>query len=101
MAPRRIHCRTAPVGPVTPDLASFERNYSCPEWFRNAKFGIYMHWGLNSLPGMSGHYARNMYHQAEPEISRLGSGYNDNQMKFTAQDVRFTVAKDGSVLFSK
>ncbi len=21
------------------------RQYECPEWFRDAKFGIYLHWG--------------------------------------------------------
>lgn len=24
-------------------------NYQCPEWFRDAKFGIYVHWGIYSV----------------------------------------------------
>ena len=56
-------------GPVAPDYDSFAKNYHCPTWFRKAKFGIYMHWGLNSIPGKSGHYGRSMYHQTEPEVS--------------------------------
>ena len=25
-------------------------NYSCPEWFRDAKFGIWAHWGPQAVP---------------------------------------------------
>jgi alpha-L-fucosidase len=35
----------------------------CPEWFRDAKFGIYCHWGPQSVPMCDGWYARNMYVQ--------------------------------------
>ena len=24
--------------------------YECPEWFQDAKFGIYAHWGVYSTP---------------------------------------------------
>jgi alpha-L-fucosidase len=57
-------------GPVQPTAKSLGENYHCPDWFRDAKFGIYMHWGLNSVAGFDGHYARYMYHQEEPETSR-------------------------------
>jgi len=32
--------------------ASWEslKQYDCPEWFRDAKFGIYFHWGVYSVP---------------------------------------------------
>jgi alpha-L-fucosidase len=26
--------------------------YTCPEWFRDAKFGIWSHWGPQSVPGL-------------------------------------------------
>ena len=45
-------------GPVKATDESLATNYQCPEWFRNAKFGIYMHWGINSIPGYDGHYGR-------------------------------------------
>lgn len=36
--------------------------YSCPEWFRDAKFGIWFHWGPQSVPEQGGGwYARHMY----------------------------------------
>ncbi len=57
-------------GPFKPNARSFGENYTCPDWFRDAKFGIYMHWGLGSVPGFNGHYARYMYHQQEPEAAR-------------------------------
>ena len=28
------------------------QNYQCPEWFRDAKLGIYMHWGAYSVAEM-------------------------------------------------
>lgn len=36
--------------------------YECPEWFRDAKFGIWFHWGPQSVPEQGGGwYARHMY----------------------------------------
>ena len=37
------------------------RTYSAPEWFRDAKFGIWSHWGPQSVPMFGDWYARNMY----------------------------------------
>jgi alpha-L-fucosidase len=38
--------------------------YSCPEWFRDAKFGIWFHWGPQAVPEQGGGwYARHMYMQ--------------------------------------
>ena len=37
--------------------------YECPEWFRDAKFGIWSHWGPQSVPMCGDWYARNMYIQ--------------------------------------
>lgn len=37
------------------------RRYSAPEWFRDAKFGIWSHWGPQSVPMFGDWYARNMY----------------------------------------
>lgn len=53
------------AGPYEPTRQSILK-HECPDWFRDAKFGIYMHWGLNSVPGYNGHYARCMYHQHPP-----------------------------------
>lgn len=44
-----------------PTLESFKQNYQCPDWFRDAKFGIWAHWGPQSLPGKSDWFAKSMY----------------------------------------
>ncbi|PTX94889.1 alpha-L-fucosidase [Spartobacteria bacterium LR76] len=37
--------------------------YQCPEWFRDAKFGIWAHWGPQCQPAEGDWYARHMYVQ--------------------------------------
>jgi alpha-L-fucosidase len=37
------------------------RQYRVPDWFRDAKFGIWAHWGPESAPEYGDWYARNMY----------------------------------------
>lgn len=42
--------------------------YSIPEWYQDAKFGIFIHWGLYAVPGFGNEwYPRNMYLQGTPE----------------------------------
>jgi alpha-L-fucosidase len=51
-------------------------NYSCPDWFRDAKFGIWAHWGPQAVPEMGDWYARKMYQQGsadyEDHLKRWG-----------------------------
>jgi alpha-L-fucosidase len=42
-------------------------NYVCPDWFRDAKFGIWAHWGPQAVPRAGDWYARNMYLQGSPQ----------------------------------
>jgi len=37
------------------------RQYQTPEWFRDAKFGIWAHWTAQCVPEQGDWYARNMY----------------------------------------
>jgi len=37
------------------------KQYQAPEWFRNAKFGLWAHWGPQCEPEDSDWYARNLY----------------------------------------
>jgi alpha-L-fucosidase len=37
------------------------KQYQCPEWFRDAKFGIWAHWSAQCVPEQGDWYARNMY----------------------------------------
>ena len=43
------------------------REYAAPEWFRDAKFGIWSHWGPQSVPMFGDWYARNMYIEGTPQ----------------------------------
>lgn len=43
------------------------RTYAAPEWFRDAKFGIWSHWGPQSVPMFGDWYARNMYVEGTPQ----------------------------------
>lgn len=45
------------------------RGYECPEWFRDAKFGIYLHWGAYSVAEQGEWYARNLYLEDRPEYT--------------------------------
>ncbi len=47
-------------GPFKPDWNSLT-NYQTPDWFRDAKFGIWAHWGPQCEPEHGDWYARNMY----------------------------------------
>ncbi|MBY8827318.1 alpha-L-fucosidase [Hephaestia mangrovi] len=40
--------------------------YRTPEWFRDAKFGIWAHWGPQAVPGQGDWYARFMYVPGHP-----------------------------------
>ena len=37
-------------GPVEPNWPSLVSNYRYPDWFRDAKLGIWSHWGPQSVP---------------------------------------------------
>lgn len=80
--------------PVQPTWDSIRANYRTPEWFRDAKFGIFMHWGIYSVPAHhSEWYVRYMYSPgADAEWHRKNFGPQD---KFGYKDFipMFTAAK--------
>jgi alpha-L-fucosidase len=47
-------------GPFEPTWASL-RQYQPPDWFRDAKFGIWSHWGPQAVPMYGDWYARHIY----------------------------------------
>jgi alpha-L-fucosidase len=53
-------------GPFSADWDSLAA-YRVPDWFRDAKFGIFLHWGVYSVPAFGNEwYLRNMYVQGSP-----------------------------------
>lgn len=49
-------------GPFKPSWDSLS-SYQAPEWFRNAKFGIWSHWGPQCQPERGDWYARGLYEE--------------------------------------
>jgi alpha-L-fucosidase len=52
----------APREPFQPAWESLQQ-YHCPEWFRDAKLGVWAHWGPQGGPKQGDWYARNIYIQ--------------------------------------
>ncbi|HLN22199.1 MAG TPA: alpha-L-fucosidase [Bacteroidales bacterium] len=48
-------------GPYRPEWKEISSIYSVPEWWREAKFGIWSHWDPQSMPEQGDWYARGMY----------------------------------------
>ncbi|MCI8280826.1 MAG: alpha-L-fucosidase [Lachnospiraceae bacterium] len=62
-------------GPFQDNWASLSQ-YQVPEWYRGAKFGIFVHWGLYSIPAFGNEwYSRNMYRQEAPEYEHHRKTY--------------------------
>jgi alpha-L-fucosidase len=61
------------TGKFEPTWESLEQ-YQTPEWFRDAKFGIWAHWGPQCEPEQGDWYARNMYFENE----RQGEFHREN-----------------------
>ncbi|PCD04708.1 alpha-L-fucosidase [Sphingomonas spermidinifaciens] len=55
----------AAPGRFDASIASLE-TYQTPDWFRDAKFGIWSHWGPQAVPGQGDWYARNLYIPGHP-----------------------------------
>lgn len=49
-------------GPYAPTFESL-RTFECPDWFRDAKLGIWSHWGPQSVPMYGDWYARAIYNE--------------------------------------
>ena len=43
--------------------------YKAPDWFRDAKFGIWAHWSAQCVPEQGDWYARQMYIQGHPQYA--------------------------------
>ena len=52
-------------GPFKPDWNSLTQYEAAPEWYRDAKFGIWAHWGPQCQPEHGDWYARNMYKEGD------------------------------------
>jgi len=80
-------------GPYRADWESLQK-YEVPTWYQDAKFGIFIHWGVYSVPAFGSEwYPRDMYRPGSPEydhhIATYGSqdkfGYKDFIPRFKAE----------------
>lgn len=80
-------------GPYHDDWDSLSA-WQAPAWYRKAKFGIFIHWGVYSVPAFGSEwYSRNMYVQGSPEfehhVKTYGAqkdfGYKDFIPRFRAE----------------
>lgn len=66
-------------GPYRADWATLVK-YQQPQWYKDAKFGIFIHWGIYAVPAAENEwYPRNMYRPAE-------GAYKDFQARFASKD---------------
>ncbi len=88
------------------------RQYEYPDWFRDAKFGIWSHWGPQAVPRQGDWYARNMYRQGSAQnkyhVSHYGHpsafGFKDiipmwKAEKFDAEKLMNLYVKAGAKYF--
>lgn len=96
-APQSSPLRPVTVPPprsFTGDWSSLVSGYTAPEWFRDAKFGIWAHWGAASVPAAGDDwYARHMYLQGHPSYEHhlkhyghpADTGFMDIQNRWKAE----------------
>jgi alpha-L-fucosidase len=81
------------AGPYRADWDSLS-HYTVPAWYQDAKFGMYMHWGVYSVPAFDNEwYPRNMYmrdeaafkHHIETYGPQSKFGYKDFIPRFKAE----------------
>lgn len=72
-------------GPFKPTWESLQ-NYQVPDWFRNAKFGMWAHWGPQCQPEAGDWYARGMYQEGSRQYKYHVEKYG-HPSKFGFKDV--------------
>ena len=77
--------RTIHDGPYRADYESLDK-YEVPEWYKDAKFGIFIHWGVYSVPAYGSEwYPREMYQQGSDVFKHQVATYGP-QDKFGYKD---------------
>ena len=57
------------AGPFAATWESLQAGYTIPPWYEDAKFGIFVHWGLYAVPAFASEwYPRNMYQEGSDEF---------------------------------
>ena len=67
-------------GPFSADWQSLASGYRHPDWFRDAKLGIWAHWGPQCQPEWGDWYARALYQQGRNPWD-VGETAYDNHLR--------------------
>jgi alpha-L-fucosidase len=63
-------------GPFQPTWESIKQHYpGVPSWFREAKFGVFVHWGPQAAGRSGDWYARNLYRPGHPAYANHLKNY--------------------------
>jgi len=73
------------TGKFEPSWDSLQQ-YQCPDWYRDAKFGIWSVWGPQAVPEQGDWYARMMYQEGKPDYNYSKDHYGP-QSKFGYKDI--------------
>jgi alpha-L-fucosidase len=77
--------RIAAAGPYRADWLVLQK-YETPDWYKDAKFGIFIHWGVYSVPAFGSEwYPREMYRPGSEEYKHHLATYGP-QDKFGYKD---------------
>lgn len=67
--------RVVSAGPFQASWESLKA-YTVPDWYQDAKFGIFIHWGVYAVPAFGSEwYPRNMYQQGSKEFEHHVATY--------------------------
>ena len=82
-----VNTASEPVaeGKFQPTWESLQQ-YRCPDWFRDAKFGIWAHWGPQCQPEDGDWYARNMYFPGNGQY-KFHTNHYGSPLEFGFKDV--------------
>ena len=87
-------CLGSDSTPYEPNWDSLAKHEAAPEWFQDAKFGIYFHWGVYSVPAYGSEWYPRFMHMEEHPVAKHHRekyghpsefGYHDFVPQFTAE----------------
>lgn len=81
-----VSCKKGDTILYQPNWENIAEHYQFPQWFVDAKFGIFIHWGVYSIPAFGNEwYARAMYNKENETYNYHRKKYGD-QSKFGYKD---------------
>jgi alpha-L-fucosidase len=83
-AVKQMPVKMAP-GPVQPTWASLKQNYRVPDWFIGAKFGIFMHFGIFSVPAHKSEWYEKFMYAGGPDNTLKAMGNHDSLLAWHSE----------------